>query len=260
MCWICRRLVTCLSRRVAGQDTTFILGTSTSYCQLNHEILIAIRIFLETTGSSPDIITVESASLGPLRLVLATKKPHAEESGTAQSNQCGTSNFRTPKHKVTWISQALYIEESYDLYQEPHVKMTGTPDTWIPKASRIAKSSQSKDCLTLAKLWLDECLRDHPRCSTNMMPKLPHRVIDVQGDRLRLFVPHYGTRGRWVALSHCWGENNTFKTTLKTLEAHQHRIDWEQLPKTFKDAVSVTRALGVQYLWIDSLCIIQDDE
>src|SRR5438034_1924444 len=32
------------------------------------------------------------------------------------------------------------------------------------------------------------------------------------------------------------------------------------LPKTFQDAVLLTRALGVRYLWIDSLCIIQDDE
>lgn len=91
------------------------------------------------------------------------------------------------------------------------------------------------------------------------MPTLPRRVIDVGGDQLRLFVPHDGTTGYWVALSHCWGQTNTFKTTLKTLRSHEDGIEWEALPKTFKDAVLVTRAVGVRYLWIDSLCIIQDD-
>lgn len=36
-------------------------------------------------------------------------------------------------------------------------------------------------------------------------------------------------------------------------------IDWDDLPRTFQDAVITTRAIGIQYLWIDSLCIIQDD-
>lgn len=36
-------------------------------------------------------------------------------------------------------------------------------------------------------------------------------------------------------------------------------INWEDLPKTFQDAIVVVRSLGINYLWIDSLCIVQDD-
>lgn len=36
-------------------------------------------------------------------------------------------------------------------------------------------------------------------------------------------------------------------------------IPWFELPKTFQEAIALTRKLGVRYLWIDSLCIIQDD-
>ncbi|OAL42890.1 HET-domain-containing protein, partial [Pyrenochaeta sp. DS3sAY3a] len=94
---------------------------------------------------------------------------------------------------------------------------------------------------------------------------LPTRVLDVgtpkSGDSVRLIVTA-GACGYWVALSHCWGEkeNHPLKTTRKNISEHLTRIDMSSLPKTFQDAVVTTRALGFRYLWIDSLCIVQDDE
>ena len=65
---------------------------------------------------------------------------------------------------------------------------------------------------------------------------------------------------RYTALSHCWGNPSLLtKTTSSNLEAHMDGIDLSDLPPNFKDAVIVTRSLGIQYLWIDSLCIIQDN-
>lgn len=65
---------------------------------------------------------------------------------------------------------------------------------------------------------------------------------------------------RYICLSHCWGGANLFKTETDSLLARTQQIDWNDLPKTFQDAITMTRALGIRYLWIDSLCIIQDDE
>jgi hypothetical protein len=62
-----------------------------------------------------------------------------------------------------------------------------------------------------------------------------------------------------MALSHCWGSAQTFVTTKSTLAARKSGINFGDLPKTFQDAIVVTRMLGVQYLWIDSLCILQGD-
>jgi hypothetical protein len=52
---------------------------------------------------------------------------------------------------------------------------------------------------------------------------------------------------------------NVLKTTTSNLKAHRSSIAWSSLPKTFQDAVAITRSLGFRYLWIDSLCIVQDD-
>lgn len=261
ICWICRRLLTCLSKALDGRDTAFILGSSTSNCALNHELLIGIRIFLKRSGMSPDGITVESASLGPLRLILTTKARNTEGTIAAHlvQSRIQAAEMATSKPETAKDSQVLYTIKSYDVYQDLQATAIGVPETWIPKAARIPKDSNSMECLKLAKSWLDDCLLDHPQCRMSEIPKLPHRVIYVEGKQPRLVVPPAGTRGYWVALSHCWGQTNTFKTTLKTLKSHMHGIEWEALPKTFKDAVLVTRALEVRYLWIDSLCIVQDD-
>ncbi|PVH86348.1 HET-domain-containing protein [Cadophora sp. DSE1049] len=63
-----------------------------------------------------------------------------------------------------------------------------------------------------------------------------------------------------MALSHCWGPpEHICKTTRLTLEDHKLEIPWSDLSKTFQEAIEVTRRLGIRYLWIDSLCIIQGD-
>jgi len=65
--------------------------------------------------------------------------------------------------------------------------------------------------------------------------------------------------GEYICLSHCWGGSQPVRTTLATIAEFRKGIALSQLPKTFRDAIDVTKYLGVRYLWIDSLCIIQDD-
>jgi Heterokaryon incompatibility protein (HET) len=63
----------------------------------------------------------------------------------------------------------------------------------------------------------------------------------------------------YVTLSYCRGENPSFIILLiENLPAFRAGISVEKLPRTFKDAVHVTRRLGFRSLWVDALCIIQD--
>lgn len=64
----------------------------------------------------------------------------------------------------------------------------------------------------------------------------------------------------YVALSHCWGPSDVVpKTTKENFNSHLQGIQLTNLPASFQDAISITRGLGIQFLWIDSLCIIQGD-
>ncbi|EJT72146.1 hypothetical protein GGTG_09013 [Gaeumannomyces tritici R3-111a-1] len=149
----------------------------------------------------------------------------------------------------------------------------------------------SKAYFELLRNWLRLCDERHPSCgsschggSQQSRDSLPTRVIDVgdvrsgeqqqqqqqqqQPTRLLRLVRTEDLpdpRIRYVALSHCWGRptdaerrrNGTFKDNV---EERRRGIDYDKLGKTFQDAVTVTRALGQRYLWVDSLCIVQDDD
>lgn len=94
--------------------------------------------------------------------------------------------------------------------------------------------------------------------------KLPTRVLDIGThdqpmNRVRL-LESGNLLGRYVCLSHRWGQLPKLQTTRATLKAFQRALPMAHMPQTFRDAIEVTRRLGFQYLWIDSLCIIQDDK
>jgi hypothetical protein len=120
-----------------------------------------------------------------------------------------------------------------------------------------------EDRFPVLKSWVDECMSSHKLCSSKPKP-LPSRLLYVgcsdDGDKLHL-VQCGAQLDYYAALSHCWGSNKgILRTTTATLPDYLQFIDSNQLSKTFRDALHVTRRLGLEYLWIDSLCIIQDDE
>ena len=96
----------------------------------------------------------------------------------------------------------------------------------------------------------------------------PKRVIHVGNLRQLTLVEEQRGGEDYLVLSHCWGlpgdeakaeeEKNRFCTTSKNYKDRLHDgFSYDALPKTFQDAIQVTRALGKKYLWIDALCIIQ---
>ncbi|KAI0181139.1 heterokaryon incompatibility protein-domain-containing protein [Hypoxylon sp. FL1284] len=97
----------------------------------------------------------------------------------------------------------------------------------------------------------------------------PYRKIPTRTDSLACFrtikqwlnprlVEHHPEEAAYVALTHCWGTVSFLKTQKDTLQSHKECIPLEKLPRNFKDAIYVSKVLGYKYLWIDSLCIIQD--
>ncbi|KAH7079635.1 heterokaryon incompatibility protein-domain-containing protein [Paraphoma chrysanthemicola] len=119
---------------------------------------------------------------------------------------------------------------------------------------------KTKCALPLASRWLENCRKAHWQCNYRREQITPHRLVttDQNCTRLRLredFLdpPEYAT------LSHCWGEKKFVTLERHNLGNFKERIPQEALPQTFIDAILVARELGILYIWIDSLCIIQDD-
>lgn len=116
----------------------------------------------------------------------------------------------------------------------------------------------------IAGQWLKDCLQNHD-CGHHDTadPILPLRVIDIQGRNgsgVPFLVQTHGQHAKYTTLSYRWGNGRQLKTTTDTIKERHHSIPMDQMPKTFRDAVNLTHQLGVQYLWIDSLCILQDSE
>lgn len=119
--------------------------------------------------------------------------------------------------------------------------------------------------MAAARAWLTTCQQDHRRCAALATdPRLPTRVLDVgPGDgspSVRLCVPAEDQRGPYLALSYCWGGPQPLVTTTGNLEAMRSGVSEATLPQTLQDAVRVTRRLGLRFLWIDALCILQDSD
>ena len=115
--------------------------------------------------------------------------------------------------------------------------------------------------LLRAKSWLSDCVNLHSRCKSHPSDNgnLPNRILEITNDRICLRETH-GMNGEYAILSHCWGPRPIITTTTQNIQSRCQNIDFTDLSKTFQDAVTVTQSLGIKYLWIDSLCILQDQD
>ena len=123
------------------------------------------------------------------------------------------------------------------------------------------ESGEPEGYLRLAAHWLRDCQSSHEGCRQFQRPKkLPSRVLDLNAlnDDVRLCQTD-GTEGNWVALSYCWGGKSSYMLRKVCLEDWVGHMSLNDFPQTLRDAVLITRRLGLRYLWIDALCIIQDD-
>ncbi|RSM12146.1 hypothetical protein CEP52_002610 [Fusarium oligoseptatum] len=133
------------------------------------------------------------------------------------------------------------------------------------RGARVHPDAGSKRTLDVAAGWIHDCMSNHDGCRPPQSP-LPSRLLDLDSfddpSKIRLWETKGTTRpDSYVTLSHCWGVDSShqMRTTHATLLSHLDSIAVQKLPQTFQDAIKVTRHLGVRFLWIDSLCICQDD-
>ncbi|KAH8595585.1 hypothetical protein B0O99DRAFT_686575 [Bisporella sp. PMI_857] len=117
------------------------------------------------------------------------------------------------------------------------------------------------ELIKIASLWLDDCLQYHDHSAYSASNFFPTRILAIpaDGDYIHLQARKSKFTSSYLTLSHCWGVESVPRTTKESLaEMMSIGIHTSSLSRTFRDAVMITRLLGYSYLWIDSLCIIQD--
>ncbi|KAH8647209.1 heterokaryon incompatibility protein-domain-containing protein [Xylariales sp. PMI_506] len=139
-------------------------------------------------------------------------------------------------------------------------------------------TTSSDECWNQITRWIGTC-SDTCKCiakrdSDDPNFYSPTRLLDVEADQGRVYLrlkEDVVKDACYVTLSHCWGVSSEapgyrlFQTDTAgaerpgiSLSDAQKGIDINLLPRTFRDAIHITQRMGIRYLWIDSLCILQD--
>ncbi|KAF5627141.1 hypothetical protein F52700_8624 [Fusarium sp. NRRL 52700] len=169
---------------------------------------------------------------------------------------CGRYNpitsVKESSHGLSYINLAVYGKEGT-------AAGSRTP-------GRICTAEHEPDSyLALIQRFLERCTNSHQACGAEVTYEMPTRVIDVgngkQGDPPQLVVTGQSMKEKYLALSYCWGPGtDTFTLNHKTIGGMLKGIDKSRLVAAHRDTIELARQLGIRYIWIDALCIIQGDK
>lgn len=137
---------------------------------------------------------------------------------------------------------------------------------WI-SARSLNRDLGSEACFELLQEQLRQCMECHGSCQQSANTRenfIPSRVVDVSSPELGRIRLANGSdlpaSSPYVALSYCWGGSQAESTTISNIHGRYHGFSVDSQPQSIKDAILVTKRLGIKYIWVDSLCIIQDDQ
>ena len=164
-----------------------------------------------------------------------------------------------PTGKVVW---SLYDHSNESLLTPSLVRDARIFPYIAPCMGELHHDPGSDETLALMKGWIDDCQRSHQRCKTPQQVRGPKRLLHCLSDGSVRLERQSPTQHRdYIALPYCWGDGMAVKkTTMETVDSHHVKIPGENLPRLYREVVALARGLNINYVWIDSLCIIQDSK
>lgn len=121
----------------------------------------------------------------------------------------------------------------------------------------------------LINRWRETCGKAHSSCKrTPHIQQLPARVLKMYPSNENISVQLIETdgkmKGTYACLSYCWGhqskENQIGQTLRQNIEQYKQAIPVQELPSTIVDTIRLCCKLGIEFLWVDRLCIVQDKD
>ena len=202
-----------------------------------------------------------------------------DEYGRASSH-ADLSRYNPPVEAIYRLSFALwYLDEDGDKRRTitPNLRNLFQPAPWpVPQLKSSSGPSRFWNTLRSGRLrppicepellrtWLSKCESSHSMCWWTE-PRIPlHlRLFDVQFRCMRRFQISLDNTVRYVALSYVWGSQAQRVTLTRAncdVLSKKGAINLDDLSRTISDAAVVVEMLGERYLWVDALCILQDDQ
>lgn len=160
--------------------------------------------------------------------------------------------------------EAILYEE-FELSPIPSDTLATSPSD----TKQRAQHASTGDTADLWRHWFNTCLETHANCRAaeqHLQPFAPKRLIqlfhDDHGDIFTWRLICSATIGivSYLTLSHCWGSSQPARLTKDSYSIFIDTSPISRLPKTYQHAFLIAHSLGFQYIWIDSLCIVQDDD
>lgn len=135
-----------------------------------------------------------------------------------------------------------------------------------PAEASLATKADTKAVYDQVRTWAEACHRDHPECGNlNWSISNPTRLLHITSPSQVQLVDARQDMGlvRYTALSYCWGSPDDDQvqrgrtTDGNFASRHNQPFPVAELPATIRDAITMTRGCGLEYIWVDSVCIIQ---
>ncbi len=130
--------------------------------------------------------------------------------------------------------------------------------------NHIQQDPSTEASFGIVKQWINTCDRKHDVCHNRSVPssltELPKRLLSLgtQNQRMAKIIEVSDLKVRYTALSYCWGKRVFMKLTSHRINRLKSGVPIRALPKTFQQAITITKQLDVAFIWIDALCIVQD--
>ncbi|KAI0113607.1 heterokaryon incompatibility protein-domain-containing protein [Nemania sp. FL0031] len=127
----------------------------------------------------------------------------------------------------------------------------------------LGQSTNSKESFNFISEQIQICRESHPRCQSGSANWYPTRLLQMTSlngtIELRIVERDETTLiGPYITLSHSWGGQQPLQLTTNNKVEFKKSISLDRVPDLYKDSIDVALGLEIQYIWIDSLCIMQD--
>ncbi|KAK5997174.1 hypothetical protein PT974_02527 [Cladobotryum mycophilum] len=167
------------------------------------------------------------------------------------------------RHPILQIENS---KERFELLTSDRVVDKGVPSLHpvVNRGRKLSGSTGGHLAMSQVIKWLDECRQNHEGCSVRDHWFVPTRLIYVGGEDPDVveLIENPEPSTVYAALSHRWTQE-TIAVRLETSNLSRRKqkgIRISEFPQMMQDVISVLRQLEIQHVWIDCMCIIQDDK